>query len=120
MFLWDEACNIVVYLQNQSPHRVLGDKTLEEDFSGKKPDVGNFRIFGFLTFSHVPSKKWTKLEPVAEKGIFFGYSETSKSYRIYIRSLRKIVVWKDVRFDEDRAFHRSQDMVQGEKSIPQT
>jgi hypothetical protein len=62
-FLWVEACNIVVYLQNRSPHRVLGNKTREEDFSRKKPEVGNFRIFGCLTYSHVPSKKRTKLEP---------------------------------------------------------
>jgi transposase InsO family protein len=40
LFLWVEACNTVVYLQNRSPHRVLGNKTLEEAFSGKKPDLG--------------------------------------------------------------------------------
>jgi hypothetical protein len=89
LFLWDEDCNIAVYLQNMSPHRVLGDKTPEEDFSGKKPNVGHFRIFGCLTFSHVPSEKRTKLEPTTEKGIFVGYNETSKAYHIYILSLRK-------------------------------
>ena len=46
LFLWEEACNTVVYLQNRSPHRALGHVTPEEAFSRKKPDVGHFRIFG--------------------------------------------------------------------------
>jgi hypothetical protein len=114
LFLWAEACNIVVYLQNRSPHRVLGDKTPKEAFSGKKSEVGHFRIFGCLTYSHVPSEKRTKLEPTAKKSIFVGYSKTSKDFRIYIPSLRKTVVQRDVRFEEDRAFWRSLDMEQGE------
>jgi hypothetical protein len=58
----------------------LGDKTLEKAFSRKKPEVGHFRIFGCLTYSHVPFEKRTKLEPTTEKGIFVGYSETSKAF----------------------------------------
>jgi hypothetical protein len=107
LFLWAEACYTVVYLQNRSPHGALGDKTLEEAFSGKKPEVGHFRIFGCLTYSHVPSEKRTKLESTAEKGIFVGYSETSKAFCIYIPSLRKTVLRRDVRFEEDRAFRKS-------------
>ena len=29
-FLWVEACRTVVYLQNRSPHRVVGNKTPKE------------------------------------------------------------------------------------------
>ena len=54
--------------------------TPKECFSGKKPKVGHFRIFGSLTYSHVPSEKRTKLEPTAEKGIIVSYSETSKAW----------------------------------------
>ena len=86
LFLWTEACRTVVYLQNRSPHKAVGSRTLEEVFTGVRPDVGHFKMFGCLTFSHVPSEKRTKLEPTAEKGIFVGYNETSKAYRIYIPS----------------------------------
>jgi hypothetical protein len=48
-----------------------------------------------------------KLDPTAEKGILVGYSEVSKAYWIYIPTLRRIVVRRDVRFEEDRAFMRS-------------
>ena len=44
---------------------------------------------------------------MAEKGIFVGYSETSKVFRIYIPSIRKVVLRRDVKFEEQRAFRKS-------------
>ena len=106
LFLWVEACYTAVYLQNRSPHRAMGSMTPEEDFSGKKPKVGHLRIFGCITFSYVPSEKRKKLEHIAERGIFIGYSETSKAFCIYLPSLRKTVLRRDVRFEEDGAFRK--------------
>jgi hypothetical protein len=42
MFLWAKACNTAVYIQNKSPHMVLGRKTPEEVFTEKKLEVGHF------------------------------------------------------------------------------
>jgi hypothetical protein len=42
------------------------------------------KIFGKLNYVHIPKEKRTKLEPSRKKGIFVGYSETSKDYIIYI------------------------------------
>jgi transposase InsO family protein len=53
--LWAEACNIAIYIQNKSPHKVLWRKTLEEVFTERRPEVGHFRIFGCLVYCHVPS-----------------------------------------------------------------
>ena len=80
LFLWAEATNTVVYLQNRSPHRVLGNMTPKEAFTREKPHVGHLHIFGCLTYSYIPKEQRTKLEPMAEKGIFMGYNETSKAY----------------------------------------
>ena len=66
LFLWAEACYTAVYLQNRSPHRAVGSMTLEEAFSGKKPKVGHFRIFGCITYSYVPSEKREKMEPMVD------------------------------------------------------
>jgi transposase InsO family protein len=96
-----------VYIQNKSPHRVLGRKTPEEVFTGKKLEIGHFRIFGCLVYCHVPLEKRTKLEATTEKGIFVGYSENSKAYRVYIPALRKTVVRRDVKFEEDRALRKA-------------
>jgi hypothetical protein len=119
LFLWVEACYTTVYLQNKSPHKAVGSMTPEEAFSGKKPEVGHFRIFGCTTYSYVPSEKRTKLEPMAERGIFVGYSETSKAFRIYLPSLRKTVLRRDVRFEENEAFRKSRGIERGEQSSSQ-
>ena len=39
MHIWAEAARTSVYVQNHTPHRVLKNKTLEEVFSGKKPEA---------------------------------------------------------------------------------
>jgi hypothetical protein len=44
------------------------------------------------------------LDPTTEKGILVGYNRVSKAYLIYIQALRRVVVRRDVRFKEDKAF----------------
>jgi hypothetical protein len=54
-----------------------------------------------------PLREEDKARPIAQQGILVGYSEVSKAYCIYIPSLRRVVVSRDVRFEEDRALQRS-------------
>jgi hypothetical protein len=82
MHLWEEVAKTTVYVQNKSPHKVLENKTPEEMFSGEKPEVIHFRIFHCHVFVHVPKEKRTKMDPSVRKGIFFGYSDTLKDYKI--------------------------------------
>jgi hypothetical protein len=56
---------------------------------------------------HVPKKKRSNFDPSGKKGIFFGYSETSKAYRVYIPSHHHIETRKYVTIDEDTSFSRS-------------
>ena len=83
MHLWAEACNIAIYVQNHCPHRVLGMSTPEEAFTGKKPDVSHFNIFGSSVYVHVTKNARKKLEPTTEVGIFLGYTETPHNYHVY-------------------------------------
>jgi hypothetical protein len=78
--------------------------TPKEAFTGRKPDISHLRIFGCVAYFHIPAEKRTKLNPTVEKGILVGYSETSKVYRIYIPTTKKIVLCRDVKFEEERAF----------------
>ena len=80
LHLWAEACNTVVYLKNRSPHHILGMKTPEEAFFGKRPDVSHFRIFSSLVYFHVTKDARKKLELVAELGILVGYTDTPHNY----------------------------------------
>jgi hypothetical protein len=53
-------------------------------FTGENPEVNHLRIFGFPVYVHVPKDKISKLDSLGKKGIFVGYSETLKEYRVYI------------------------------------
>ena len=70
----------------------MGKKTQGGVFTGKKPKVSHVRIFGSVAYCHVPDEKHSKLNQTAEKWFLVGYRETSKAYKIYILSSRKIVV----------------------------
>jgi hypothetical protein len=108
--LWVESTSIVVYIQNKCPHAILKDKTPEEVFSGIKPEVGRLRIFGCPMYIHVPKEKRTKMEPLSKKGVFVGYNENSKSYKIYVLGQRQIEVSRDVTFHEEVAFKKSKEL----------
>jgi hypothetical protein len=110
--LWAEATNTAVYIQNRSPHVIMGEKTPEEAFTGEKPEVGHLRIFGCPVSIHIPKEKRTKMEPFGNKGIFVGYNETSKAYTIYVLDQRFIEVSRDVTFHEEVAFKHSKESQQ--------
>jgi len=64
-FLWTEATNTTVYVQNQCPHQALGSKTPEEMFTNKKLDVSHFRILEALYIFMCRKRKginWVHLE----------------------------------------------------------
>ena len=79
MNVWEEASRTVVYVQNRTPQRVFKNKTPEELFFDKKLEVNHLRIFGCPVYIHIPKEKRTKLDPSGKKGIFVGYSESSKA-----------------------------------------
>jgi hypothetical protein len=107
MCLWAEAAMAVVYVQNRLSHSTLGFKTPEEMFTGKKPEVSHLKIFGCPVFIHIPKEKRNKLETFGKKGIFVGYCEVSKAFRIYIPGHRHIEISRDVTFDEEAALKKS-------------
>jgi hypothetical protein len=76
-------------------------------FIGKKPEVSHLKIFGCPVFIHIPKEKRNKLEPSRKKGIFMGYCEVSKAFRIYIPGHRHIEINRDVTFDEEAALKKS-------------
>jgi len=100
LHLWDEACNTTIYLQNRSPHHILGMKTPMEAFFGKRPDVSHFNIFGSLVYCQVTKDAQKKLDPTAELGILVGYTDTPHNYRVFLPTSQRIVVRRDLKFDE--------------------
>ena len=58
-------------------------------------------------YIHILKEKRTKLDPSGKKGIFVGYSKSSKAYIIYFLGFKKIEISRDVTFDEDSAYNKS-------------
>ena len=58
-------------------------------------------------YIRIPKEKRTKLDSSGKKGIFVGYSESLKAYRIYFPGFKKIDISRDVTFDEDSAYNKS-------------
>jgi hypothetical protein len=58
---WVETIAITCYLVNLSSSVALGDKTLEEAWSGRKLCVSYLRVFGCEAYVHVPKENRKKL-----------------------------------------------------------
>jgi hypothetical protein len=80
--LWAEALNCATYIQNRSPHRYVKDKTPYEAWSGLKPEVTHFHIFGSRAWAQIPSEKRKALDPQSTECIFVGYPDGVKGYRL--------------------------------------
>ena len=98
---WAEAVDTAVYLSNRSPTRSVWGKTPQEAWNGRKPGISHLRVFGSVAHVHVPDERRTKLDDKSEKYIFIGYSTHSKGYKLYNPSSKKIVISRDVMFDEE-------------------
>ncbi len=82
-------------------------KTPEEAYSGKKLDVGYFKIFGSSVYFHVTKDAWNNNDPTTKLGIFLGYTDTPHNYRVYLSTSGMTVVRRDVTFDEEKAMRVS-------------
>ena len=98
---WPEAVNWSIHVLNRSPTFAVQNKTPEEAWSGRRPAVDHFRIFGCLAYAHISDVKRKKLDDKAEKCIFLGVSESSKAYKLFNPLTKKIVTSRDVVFEEE-------------------
>jgi hypothetical protein len=97
---WAEAVVTVVYIMNKTPTTIVYGMTIEEKYSGRKPDLSHLKVFGCIAYVHVPDELWAKLDPKAEKCVFIGYSLEQKGYICYNPVTCEMKVNKDVVFDE--------------------
>jgi hypothetical protein len=98
--LWVEAFNCATYIQNRSPHRSVKDKTPYAAWSGLKPEVTYFRIFGSLAWARIPSEKRKALDPQSTECIFVGYPDGVKGYRLIDLSSDRLIIDRSVQFEE--------------------
>jgi hypothetical protein len=98
-----EAVVTAVYILNRSPTKALNRMTPYEAWHGRKPAVSHLRVFGCLAFTkelgHI-----SKLDDKSTPGVFIGYAEGSKAYRILDPRTQRVRTTCDVVFDEGRGW----------------
>ncbi|KAK2442749.1 putative mitochondrial protein [Trifolium repens] len=102
---WPEAVNWSVYVQNRSPTVAVKNMTPEEAWSGFKPAVHFFKVFGCIGYVHVSDAQRKKLDNKSVKCILLGISEESKAYKLYDPVSRKVIVSRDVVFAENEKWN---------------
>src|SRR5213078_1203832 len=93
--LWGEAVLAACYLSNRLPSRALDGKTPFETWFGYKPDVTHLRKWGCVAYAHILEHLQKKLNVKGHCGIFVGYDNPNRMYRIFDPATNKIISTKD-------------------------
>jgi hypothetical protein len=97
---WPKVVYTFVYLMNRCPTKAVWGKTSFEAWSGRKLSIKHLKVFGCICYVQIPEEKRYKLDETSEKCIFVGYSSMSKDYRLYNLKTNKVIISRDVLFDE--------------------
>ena len=99
---WAEAVSTAAYVSNRLPTTAPKEnETPYERWYGRKPDVGHLCVFGCMAYAHVPDSERRKLDKKSRKMRLVGYSLTSKGYRLFDETKRKMYIRRDVEFNEN-------------------
>ena len=113
---WVEAVNTACYVQNKIYIRPLLNKTAYELFKGRKPNISYFHQFGCTCYILNNKVYLKKFDAKAQKGIFLGYSERSKAYRLYNSETLCVEESMHVRFDDKEPGEKTPEQVDIEGS----
>lgn len=119
-FLWTEIVRTAVYLYNRTPKRVNRWRAPYEKFYSyfdnlqgivgykRSPSLAHLRVFGCMAFAMTwqakqKKRRRRKLDPKAWIGYLVGYQSTN-TYRIWLPRENKVIVTRDVTFNEDEFF----------------
>jgi transposase InsO family protein len=105
---WAEASATAVYINNRLLHSALdqGTKSPYMVMYKETPDIGHLRIFGCIAYAHIPKEnRKSKLDDRARKCILLGYNaETTTQWRLWDLDARRILISRDIKFDEGRVW----------------
>ncbi len=98
---WAEAMAYIIYTRNRSPHSAIAMRTPFELWEGRLPDLSHMHAFGTpVTVMLTEAQRGSKLNAKAEDGLFIGYDDEPKSYRIWVPARHRVVISRNVEFNE--------------------
>ena len=96
---WAEALSTAVYLRNRSPTKAVNGSTPFEAWTGDKPHLKLLRRFGCVAYTHIAKDERHKLDLKARNCILFGSDDSTKGYRLYDFSRKRVIHSRDVIFN---------------------
>ena len=97
--LWGELLLGTIHVFNRTLTSHTDITPFEKVFN-VKPTVEHLRILGCRAYAHIPDQLRKKLDPKAETCWLTGYCDNIKAWRLWNPVTRKIVISRDVTFDE--------------------
>lgn len=97
--LWAEAVNYAVYILNKTGITIEKNKSPNDLWFSENTQLPDFRIFGEDVYIHVPKEKRLKWDVKSKKGVFVGFMENTKGYKVYIADSKRIEVARDIIFE---------------------
>ena len=70
-------------------------------WTGRKPTVKHFRVFGSPAWAHIPAEKRKAMDPQSKPCIFVGYPDGVKGYRLLHPTTHELFIERSVRFEEE-------------------
>lgn len=77
------------------------NRTPFEIWYDHKPSISHFKVFGCIYYVKIPKVKGTKFDSKAILALHIGHNEQSKGYRLYALESNKVIVSRDVSFNEN-------------------
>ena len=104
-YLWGKAIRHATYLINRAATRTLVLKTPYKAFKSRRPNIGHIRIFECIAYAKVDTPHVRKLDDRSRTLVHLGTEPGSKAYRLFDPISRKIMVSRDVVFDENKSWN---------------
>lgn len=100
-YFWADAISTTCYILNKILIRPILNKTPYELLKGRKPNLSHLHVFSCKCFVlHNGKENLGKFDAKVDEGIFLGYSQSSKSFRVYNKCLLTVEELFHVSFDE--------------------
>ena len=113
---WSFALQYAAFCINRSPTAANDGKTPFELFGGSLPELSLMRIFGSICYFKINKSHLTKLEPRGKPGWFVGIPSGTKGFMVYDFETKKVIVSRNVVFDESKMMQPTVDVVTNDDS----
>ena len=99
-YFWNEVVNTTCYVLNHVLIRLYLNKSPYELWKNRNPNISYFKVFRCKYFILNIKDNLGKFDPKFDVGIFIGYSNTIKAYRVYNKRTLVVKESMHVKFDD--------------------